>query len=635
MEKQKITFLPFESSLEVPKGMTILEATREANLPLKASCGGKGNCGNCAVRVLSGKYRTKTSAALPEELLKENYVLACQTKIMGDMRVILPSFEELSIKIISGSQFFETHRDRISANLNLNPLLKAFSLRLPSPTLEDNYSDLKRVQRELLKNFGVEVEGCEYSVLKKLARAVREKNGEISAVVLKDGPKWTLIDVEAKKKEKKIYGICCDVGTTTVVLHLVDLENGKILNTASGLNQQIKCGEDIISRINYSQKPGRLQELQDLILTTLNNLIEHALRELGISSDSIYFGSISGNTTMIHLLLKLDPQHIRLEPYVPTINKVPLILARDLGLKTSPECRLYFSPLVGSYVGGDITAGILCTPLLREREKVSLFIDAGTNGEIVIGNREWMMTCACSVGPAFEGSGTSCGMPATSGAIERIIFEENGELKYSLVEGKKPKGICGSGLVDLLAELFVHGIIDRTGKFNSKKADDRLVKDERGLGFLIEEGKNSFWGKDIILTERDIANLIRSKGAIFSATSLLLKYAGLNFDDLEAIYIAGGFGENLQIENAIRIGLLPDLEREKFHYLGNTSLLGAYLLLISNENRVLAEKIAENMTYIELNTEPSYMNEFTGALFLPHTDLRLFPSVRKIMGIKS
>ena len=296
------------------------------------------------------------------------------------------------------------------------------------------------------------------------------------------------------------------------------------------------------------------------------------------------------------------------------------------------EGRIHCSPAVGSYVGGDITAGLLCTPLLRNSKKISLFIDAGTNGELVVGNKDWLVTCACSAGPAFEGSGIKCGMPASEGAIEEIKMLDRVKLEYKVIGGTKPQGICGSGLVDLMAELFIHGYIDRHGKYNEKKASKKIVETEEGKGYLVEEGKNSFWGKDLIITENDISNLIRTKGAVFSACSLLLKNVGLSFKEIDSFYIAGGFGQHLNVENAIHIGLLPDLERDRFHYLGNSSLLGAYLILLSDKNKDLADEVAQKMTYIELNTEPNYMNEFTGALFLPHTDIKLFPSVKQIFN---
>jgi uncharacterized 2Fe-2S/4Fe-4S cluster protein (DUF4445 family) len=406
------------------------------------------------------------------------------------------------------------------------------------------------------------------------------------------------------------------------------------LGTTAGFNQQLRCGEDVISRIDYAGRPGRLEELQALAVQTVNALLEKSGREAGLSGEEIYYVSVAGNTTMTHLLLGLDPRFIREEPYTPTVNLVPVVKAADLGLKVNAEALLHCAPAVGSYVGGDITAGLLSTPILRDAEKTSLFIDAGTNGELVVGNRDWLATCACSAGPAFEGGGTKCGLPAIEGAIEDIRVSKCGGLEYQVIGGGKPKGLCGSGLVDLLAGLFSHGYIDRGGKLDQDRAGKRLVRNGDGTGFLVEKGARTYWGRDIVLTEKDITNLIRTKGAIFSACSLLLKNIGLTFDRLDAVYIAGGFGQHLDVENAIRIGLLPDLGREKFHYLGNTSLSGAYLILLSERNRELVNAVAGKMTYIELNTEPGYMNEYTGSLFLPHTDAGLFPSVARFFENK-
>jgi len=631
-KKYKVKFFPFESTVSVSSGTSILDSAKKANLPLKTTCGGKGTCGDCVIRVLSGTYKSKLSAALSEELFKQGYALACQTEVNDNLTIQLPQFQELSIKIVSGSEFFEEHKNNISGIYEINPVVKSISLRIAPPTLEDNYSDLKRLEREFRKKLATEDLNCEYSVLRKLAHVVREEKGEITIILFRQGQSWTIIDVKAAKAAKNIYGLACDIGTTTVVLYLVELTSGRILGTASSYNQQLKCGEDIISRINYAQQPERLQELHNLIIMTVNNLIDKATRSAKISTEDLYSASISGNTTMIHLFLNLEPRYIREEPYVPTFNQVPIVLSRDLGLKMNYEGRVLCGPAVGSYVGSDITAGLLCTPLVRDSKKISLFIDAGTNGELVVGNSDWLMTCACSTGPAFEGSGIRCGMPATEGAIEQLKIKNNGELEYKVINGSKPKGLCGSGLVDLLAELFVHGYIDRHGKFNVQKAKARLVEDETGIGFLIEKGNNSYWGKDLIITEKDISNLIRTKGAVFSACSLLLKNAGLTFDKIDAFYIAGAFGQHLNIENSIRIGLLPDLERNKFHYIGNSSLLGAYLILLSDKNREMVNEISKKMTYIELNTEPTYMNEYTGALFLPHTKIELFPSVKKILN---
>lgn len=624
-----VTFLPFNLEVKVPSGTLILDAARQANLSLQASCGGKGTCGNCVVQIISKTSYLKPSAGLPKGLTSSGYTLACQTEIHEDLRVNIPRFEEYTLKTLVKSEYFETQKEKISGIFEVSPPVVKLDLQLSPPSLEDNYSDLKRLEQELQKKTGWSRIHCEYSVLKKLARTAREDKGKISLLILDVQEGRSIIDVKPQHPNDRFFGISCDLGTTTVVVYLVDLQDGTILHTVSSYNHQIKGGEDIISRINYAHSVDRLQELQFLGLETINHLIEKAAGSVGIDTSQVYFGTVTGNTTMIHLLLKLDPRYIRTEPYVPTINEVPMILSRDIGLSMHPEARVFFAPAVGSYVGGDITAGLLCTPVPKESERISLYVDAGTNGELVLGSQEWLITCACSAGPAFEGRGIRCGMPAVEGAIEKLKITDSGEVKYKVIDDIKPKGVCGSGLVDILAELFIHGYIDRYGKFNLEKARERVIETESGNGFIIEKSPNCFWGKDLVITEKDISHLIRTKGALFSACSLLLKKVGLSFEDIDAFYLAGGFGQSLDVENSIRIGLLPDLERIRFHYIGNSSLQGAYLLLLNQRNWDLVADIANKATYMELNTEPDYMNEYTGALFLPHTEISLFPSVKQ------
>ena len=627
----RVEFRPFGVQISVSPGTCLLDACRQATVPLNAACGGKGTCGDCVVKVIEGAATIKPSGLLPENLREQGFVLSCQTSIESDLIVQLPEFEELSLNNVSDMWSFRDQKENFIADFEVSPLVEKLSLNLPPSTLDAKYSDLKILETEIKKAKPSEAVHCEYSVLKKLAQAVREKEGQVDVILLKDGPSWTILDVTLSSSTKNLLGIACDIGTTTVALQVIDLQTGNILGTASSYNQQIRCGEDVIARINYAQKPERLQELQEAIISTINNLLEKAVKVSGGAASNIYFASLTGNTTMIHLLLGLDPRYIREEPYVPTLNRAPILRARDLRLKTNTEARVHCAPSVGSYVGGDVLAGLVCTPIVSQIDKISVFVDIGTNGELVLGNKEWLMSCACSAGPAFEGGGTRCGMPASTGAIDKLKIGEDGTVEYRVIGGDKPKGVCGSGLIDLLAQLFVHGFVDRHGKLNIKNVGDRLVNDEAGKGFLIEQSTRTFWGKDLFITENDIANLIRTKGAVFSACALLLKHAGLSFHQIESFYIAGGFGHNLDAENAVRIGLLPDIERTKFHYLGNTSLRGAQLILLSEQCRERVNKLEKMMTYLELNTEPGYFDEYTGALFLPHTKKELFTSVERLL----
>ena len=629
MKKFRVLFLPFEIEVLVEAGTTVLDAVKTAKLPLKTTCGGAGTCAECRVQVIKGKALETAVPGFSGDLASQGFVLACQSSVNENLTVQLPHFEQLSIQSVTESDYFNLNRDLISGVYEIAPPLKKLSLTLDPPSLEDNSSDLKRIEAQLKKETGLADWRCRHSVLKRLAGAVRHDPDRIDCILSSHDEERIMIDVSPASENRKILGIACDIGTSTVALHLTDLNSGDILSTASSFNQQIKCGEDIISRINYARKPERLLELHDLIVQTINNLIRKAVDGAGVSASFIDYGSFSGNTTMTHLFLNCDPRHIREAPYTPTFNRTPLVRAQELGLDMNCEASVFCAPSVGSYVGGDITAGLLSTPMLRESEAVSLFIDAGTNGELVVGNSDWLITCACSAGPAFEGSGIRCGMPASAGAIEAVSMKSRQELELQTIGGTRPKGLCGSGLVDLLAELFSHEHIDRNGRFIENNASRRLVATEEGPAYIVVKGKETFWGKDIVITQNDITSLIRTKGAIFSACALLLKNVGLNFQAIDHVYIAGGFGRNLNVNHAVRIGLLPDLERDKFHYLGNSSLLGALLILLSERNRKMVEDTAAQMTYVELNTEPQYMNEYTGALFLPHTNMELFPSVQE------
>jgi uncharacterized 2Fe-2S/4Fe-4S cluster protein (DUF4445 family) len=438
--------------------------------------------------------------------------------------------------------------------------------------------------------------------------------------------------LERKDRKTKHYGIACDVGTTTVALNLVDLITGKILTSRSSYNNQIRCGADIISRIIYSQKPGHLEELNRLIIGTINQLLNSVLSTIGISREDITSAAFSGNATMTHLLLGIDPKNIRLEPYVPTVQTVPLHSAKEIGIHIHPEAVVYFTPAVGSYVGGDITSGILCTKLKGKSPGIELFIDVGTNGELVVMGDDWMIGCACSAGPAFEGVGIDCGMRASIGAIDSVdINITNQEIKNSVIGNVKPLGICGSGIIELVAGLFEKGMIDRNGKFTDVAFKDRIRCEDNRCYFILVSANQTATGNDIFISEKDIANVMRAKAAIYSACSLLLKNVGLKVNDIEKIYVAGGFGSHLNFRHAITIGMLPDIDLDKFEYLGNTSLIGAQLALLSEEFREQLAQIAKSITYVDLSSEPNYMDMYTAALFLPHTDIELFPTVKKTL----
>jgi len=432
--------------------------------------------------------------------------------------------------------------------------------------------------------------------------------------------------IELNDSLGKNFGFCFDIGTTTISGQLVNLNSKKTLGAKAAYNPQAVFGSDVITRIVYAAKAGGLEQLHKVVIGTLNQIIKDLVREHKIDVNDINRVVCSGNTTMMHLFLNLDPAHIRRQPYVPPANFLPVLRAAEAGININPRGLLSCVPGVSSYVGGDITAGVLSSGL-DQKEEVCILIDIGTNGEIVLGNRDYLVACAASAGPAFEGSGVTSGMRACSGAIQRISIAKNDfSVKYSTIQDKLPRGICGSGYIDLLSEMLESGIIDKGGKI--KVTGKRIRLTDNGKEFVVCFKEEIQASSDIVINEADIENLKRSKGAIYSAASILVKHLGLEFSSISKFYIAGGFGAYLDIEKAIKIGLLPDLERSKFIFIGNSSLAGSREILLSSQAMEEANKLAAKITYFELSVEPGYMEEYSQALFFPHTDLTRFPTVK-------
>ena len=634
-----IRFMPDEIAVDVPAGTLISEAAIAPGIErLHLPCGGKGTCGRCLVEIESGQAleptrHTRLDAALAEKGL----VLACQTSISGDIEVRIRQTHETSLRAVGDSHML------ISAELlpdssQVSSLYRTEKLVVPPASVEAHYSDWQRLVIELRRKGHVHGQGgtttavrTDMAVLRSLAAVLREKDGKVTVAVREDEGGLRVIEVIPGHVHIQAYGLAIDVGTTTVAIQLLDLTSGRVCGNGTSYNEQIRRGADVISRIDYARTPERLEELRSLVLHTINELITVRAADAAVPTDEIRAALIAGNTAMIHLLLGLPPRYIREAPYVPTVNPVPTLTAEEVGLAVYPQAVVAFAPGVGSYVGGDITAGLLCTDLRLKHDEVFLFLDIGTNAEIVLGSADWMVTCACSAGPAFEGAGIKCGMRAAQGAIEYLEIGDGGDMvDYDVIGGGKPAGVCGSGLVCLLGELFLRGVVDQSGRFNSDLDTDRLVELSAGrMGFVIEWGASTANGEDLVITEHDIENLMRTKAAIYAGCSLILGNLGLGWDAVSRVYIAGGFGRYLQVEHAVQIGLLPDLPYETFTYIGNASLTGAYIALLSQERRRELQSIASRMTYIDLSSDPKYMDSYLAALFLPHTDMSQFPSVSR------
>jgi uncharacterized 2Fe-2S/4Fe-4S cluster protein (DUF4445 family) len=618
-----IQILPQNLTSTVDRGTTLKDALQRGGVRLEAECGGQGTCATCAVQILEGQVDWQGSDLLDPKMIDKGYVLSCQAEVIGDLTVIIPdSSHPSSVGDYIPDVVPETD---YSIEQELSPLSQKVVVEIDRSVLDDGGSDMQCLRRGM--PVGVEV-SWSLSALRMLPQVIHLGCKSATITLVKTGTGNKIIRLEPGDTTGKHYGVACDVGTTTIALRLVDLSTGRTINKSSSYNDQTECGADVISRIIYAQKRGGLQELNDRAIKTINRLLDNVISAQGISPDDIVSMVLSGNTTMTHLTLGIDPKYIREQPYNPTVAAVPLLSGKDLDLHINPDAILMVAPCVGSYVGGDITTGVLCVRDSRSQRGVQLFIDIGTNGELVVMGDDWMIGCACSAGPAFEGVGIKCGMRATYGAVEGLTIEDGGEVvNYQVIGGGKPAGICGSGLIDLVAELFRNGIIGRDGKLEHTTKSRRIRSEGNKSSYVIDTADATNSGKDVIITEYDIEKIMRAKAAIYSACMLLVQNVGLAQSDIEKVFVAGGFGSHLDFANAIAIGLFPDIGTEKYEYLGNTSLSGAHLALISKKQRHDLHRIAKGMTYIDLSSEPRYMDMYTAALFLPHTDASLFPSL--------
>ncbi len=628
-----LTILPDNKTIQVPKGSVLLKAIADAGIAIDSSCGGQGVCGRCRVVVQAGDYKPEPTPHLTDKEIEQGYCLACVTLVEGDMRISIPPTVQLGKEKILAGVAGEVGYPLTVGHWEIDPRTKKLHLQLPPPSLDDCISDLERIRRELkAKGFKHREIHCGLEVLRKLSRALREREWEITLTLVEQDCLLHIVDVEPGDVTQHCYGLAIDVGTTSVVVHLVDLIDGRAAAVASSYNAQVSCGEDVISRIIYAQKGG-LDELHQKVISTINNLIDQLATKSGIAPDKLEGVVAAGNTTMTHLLLGIDPTNIRRDPYIPTAAHFPLIRASELGLRVNRQALLYCMPCVASYVGGDITAGVLRAEI-HKRDELCLFIDIGTNGEIVLGNKEWLIAASCSAGPAFEGGGVKCGMRAMTGAIEQITIDRTTYEPecIKVIGGGKPSGICGSGIIDALAGLFLAGVVDRKGKINCELISPRIRCHEGVAEYVLLWANESLTQADIVLTELDIDNLIRAKGAMYAGFRVLLNQMGLEFGQVDRFLIAGGLGNYLNIESAVAIGLLPDIPSDKFEYLGNSSVIGAHLALLSSKLRQEGEQIAKSMTNIELSVSLDFMEEYTSALFLPHTDFNAFPTVAKLMN---
>ncbi len=512
-------------------------------------------------------------------------------------------------------------------------VVRSFSLYLPKPSLNDQRSDELRLRQELEAKIG-EAPEIPLFILRKISDTLRTEDFKVKVLIAYDGKSWRVIDIKPASSVGPVLGLGIDLGSTSIVFYLLDFETGEIIKRHSFKNPQIPYGEDILTRLHYASKPERRKEIHEITISKISEEIRRFLAPY-VPEESLYYIAVCGNTTMEHFFLNLEINHLYREPYIPVASWIDTLKAKDFGLPAYEEALLFVFPNAGSYFGGDLLAGILASGI-HQREEISILVDVGTNAELVLGNKDFLLACAGAAGPALEGGILSCGMQASPGAIERVrIDPKTLTIEYQTIQNKTPCGICGSGVIDLLAQMFMAGLVDQRGKFIPSRLPERFRHINNQIAFILVKENETINDKPIYVTEGEIKSIIRSKGAMYTILTVLCQSVGLSFDDIERFYIAGSFGNYIDPDMAVTIGMLPDIPRKRYVSLGNAAGKGTIALLRDTNSFEELRKILKNLTYMEMNVRGEFMNLLTGALFLPHTDLTLFPSVAEKLNLVS
>ena len=638
MTTHTIKFLPYETTIQVQDGDTVIRAALEAGVHVNASCGGEGVCGKCRVLIEDGTVDGGISEKLSAEDQEKGYRLACRAAVKSDLVVRIPVESTIDSGVLKlqaaprrtahiREMNFEELKEK---GLFIAPVEKKY-LELPAPTVQDNLPDITRLISYLQLEHDEHRLDVTLAMIRKLPQVIREDDFKVTATLVRpvrDVGKTRIINVQPGNTSNQSYAIAMDIGTTTIYGQVIDLISGEVLAEHGEFNGQISYGEDVISRIVYAEKPGGLAKINEVVIKTINKILTRIVNRSGVDPENIATITLAGNTTMTQLMLAVDPRSIRRAPYVPAATLYPPIKASDLGMELGEHVAALVYPAVSSYVGGDIVAGVMGSGIYRS-EDLTLYMDVGTNAEIVIGNKDWLACAACSAGPAFEGGGLKFGMRAAKGAIEDFSIDPiTLEPMIITIGNVRAKGICGSGLIIMVAVMFELGIINNLGKFDRDLDTPRIREDNGIYEYVLAWQDETQIDRDVTLTEIDIENLIRAKGAIYSGCMTLLTEVGMGIEDIEKIILAGGFGSYVDLEKAMTIGLLPEMDSDKVTFIGNGSLMGAKMSSLTNRIRRDVVEVTNKMTNFELSDTPSYMDNYVAALFLPHTDMNKFPKLK-------
>lgn len=645
MSKCTVTFLPHQRSIAVSEGESIIRAALQAGVHINASCGGEGVCGKCRILLEEGSVSGGLSERLSQEDYDKGYRLACLAKVAQDVTVRIPvesamdkSVMNLQVTPRRTATIQHTDFDSLKEEgLFIPPVEKRF-VSLTPPDALNNMPDVTRLVEHLKLEFNEHRLELTLPVIRKLPGILRENNWQVTVTLIrgvKDDGKNVILNVQAGDRTAHNHAIALDIGTTTIYAQLVDLATGECLAEAGDFNGQISYGEDVITRIMYAEKPGGLTKLHEVVLGTINSVLKKIIARSKVDREDISTITFAGNTTMTQLFLQIDPRNIRRSPYVPAATLYPPFSARSVGIDLNEHAIALTYPQISSFVGGDIVAGVMGSGMYRN-EELTLFLDIGTNAELVVGNKDWLACTACSAGPAFEGGGIEFGMRAAKGAIEDFSLDPlTYEPMIFTIGDVRPKGICGSGLITMVAVMFEMGVINNRGKFNRDLGTNRIRSTNDIWEYVIVWKDETQIERDIVLTEPDLDNLIRAKGAIYSGCMTLLAEVGLTMDMVERIILAGGFGSYIDLEKAMTIGLLPEIDPDRVTFIGNGSMMGARMSSLTNRIRKDVVAVTRQMTNFELSETPSYMDNYIAAMFLPHTEIEKFPRLKARMEARA
>lgn len=635
-----IDFEPLSRRVLLTSDISVYDLLSELSIPIRSICGGAGTCGKCKLLIQKGKdYLTPPSKVeksfVDQEELKEGWRLACQSRI--DMKK-LQSLEKVptpQFRIFLPNELILDDFNILTSGMNkevrLHPMVKKYYMEVNKPSLKDPKADFERIITKLL-SLDEELRNLnqiniDFNLLDVIPKLLRENNYKITIALWNNN---TIIACEPGNTVNDNYGIAFDIGTTTVVGYLINLNNGKIYALDSCLNSQTAYGEDVITRITLIKNDKQnLNVLNSTIIADMNEILSKVCINANVDPSQIYEASIVGNSVMHHIFLGIDPVNIGLSPFVPVVQKGLNVKAEKLNLNISKNGNVYTAPVISGFVGADTIGVILSSRIFEERE-LTLAIDIGTNGEIIIGNRKFLAVGSCAAGSALEGAHLSSGMRAAAGAIDTLkIIPETFEVTFSTIKHRKPLGICGSGLVDAISEMLRSKILTRSGNFNKEFLNhERINKTDKKTEFIIAKKNETSIGKDITITQKDVRQIQMAKAAFYSGLRLIKKHLSEKLE-IKQVFLAGAFGNYINKGNAKFIGMIPDIPDNKIYQIGNAAGIGAQHCLLNKNLRVKAKNLLKKIQYIEIAVKEDFQKEFAEAMYFPHLNLDLFSSLKE------